>query len=192
MEKRTYIYFIDGEVIIETGDVKIYEMDGKLFLEKGPGHNFWADSMELKDYQKQIGNSPKGDCLEIGLGLGIASNYILSCPNVKSLTTVEFDLDVINAYRHLEPIPNPKHKIICQSGYVYMMYTKNKYDFIFLDFYSIIDNNTLKALVEYKELAENILNPGGIIKAWFDPYTLEYEAEEFFKLFGDEYRKFLK
>jgi len=192
MRKRTYIYFIDGEVIIETGNVKIYEMDNKLFLEKGPGHTFWADSMELEDYKKQIGNSPKGNCLEIGLGLGVASNYILSCPNVKSLTTVEFDLDVINAYRQLEPIPHPKHRLVCQSGYTYMVCTRNKYDFIFLDFYNIIDTDTIQILIEYKALAEKILNSNGVIKAWFDPFTTRENAEEFFKLFGDEYRKFLK
>jgi len=192
MEKRTYIYFVDGEIIVEAGDVRIYKMDDNLFLEKGPGHNLWADSMEIEDYKGQIGDSPRGDCLEIGLGLGVASNYILSCPRIKSLTTVEFDLDVINAYRYLEPMPDPKHRIVCQSGYIYMSCTKEKYDFIFLDFYNILDKETLMVLEQYKKLAENLLRPDGVIKAWFDPYTTDEEAEEFFKLFGDDYRKFVK
>jgi len=185
------LYFIDGELIISTGDVRIYKMNDEYYLEKGPGHNFWADSLERTDYKQQIGNNAKGKCLEIGLGLGVASEYILS-QDIETLTTVEFDLDVINAYRQLNPIPNPKHNIVCQSGYIYMSHTNKKYDFIFLDFYTLLDREILTQLQEYKNLAESLLNPGGVMKAWFDPYTPDTEAEIFYELFGEEYREFAK
>ena len=85
------IYFKDGILIAESGRAKIYKLNNELFLEIGPGHNLWALESELKDYIWQLSDKPMGECLEIGLGLGVASKYILSCPKVKGLTTVEIN-----------------------------------------------------------------------------------------------------
>ena len=95
------IYFVDGKVIAESNDIVIYEMDGVCYLEQGPGHNLWADSAEIDELAPQIGNRPFGDCLEIGLGLGVASEYILSKPNVERLTTIELNEDVVYLYNEL-------------------------------------------------------------------------------------------
>ena len=40
------LYFEDGKVIAESGDVKVYKMNDTLYLESGPGHNLWIDSTE--------------------------------------------------------------------------------------------------------------------------------------------------
>ena len=95
------VYFIDGEVIADSNDIVVYEKDGVRYLEHGPGHNLWADSDEIKELAEQIADKPYGKCLEIGLGLGVASEYILSLPNVISLTTVELNPDVVYVYYEL-------------------------------------------------------------------------------------------
>ena len=178
----TELYFTHGKIIAESGLIKVYEFNGELYLERGPGHNLWADSLEISELKDQIGGRPRGDCLEIGLGLGVASKYMLS-KNITSLTTVEKDMDVIKTYRQLNP-PDGMHLIVCSSGADFMMSTKNTYDFIFLDFYDVIDEDTIEDIKDYTKLAKTILRPGGEIVGWFDIYTPEEFVEPFFKLFG--------
>ncbi len=57
---KTPIYFIDGKVVAESGNIKVYKFNGKLFLERGPGHNLWADSDELLEYADQLRGRPRG------------------------------------------------------------------------------------------------------------------------------------
>ena len=57
-----------------------------------------------------------------------------------------------------------------------------KYDFIFFDHYSIIDEDTLEMLDTYVKAAEKILAKDGTILAWFDPYTPEEDAHKFFAI----------
>ena len=95
------IYFEDGEIVASSGDVNVYKYEGDLHLDIGPGHNLWATSSEIKEYRQQLRKHPRGECLEVGLGLGVVSNYILALPNVKSLTTIEKNKDVIEVYRDL-------------------------------------------------------------------------------------------
>jgi len=85
--KKGLLYFRDGELLAQSGEARVYRFMDFLHLDIGPGHNLWAIESELEDYVWQINGRPKGDCLEIGLGLGVASKYILSCPKVKTLTT---------------------------------------------------------------------------------------------------------
>jgi len=182
----TPIYFIDGEVIADSNDIVIYEMDGVRYLEQGPGHNLWADSAEINELAPQIGNRPFGDCLEIGLGLGVASEYILSKPNVNSLTTIEINEDVVYLYKELN-LEKDNHTIICQNGLDYILNTDRLFDFIFLDFYSIIDEDTLPEILTYVGASKRILKSGGETMGWFDLYTPEDLAKKFFSLFGSLY-----
>jgi len=181
----TPIYFTDGKVIAESGSIKVYEFNGALYLEQGPGHNLWADSDEIIELVDQIGNKPRGDCLEIGLGLGVASNYILSKPQVSSLTTVEINPDVVEVYHQLHPTIDQRHRIVCESGLNYISGTKETFDFIFLDFYDCIDEDVLPQIKDCVEVGRSKLNKDGLIMGWFDPYTPEEFVEEFFELFGE-------
>ena len=175
------IYFEDGEVIAESGDVKVYHMGNELFLEKGPGHNLWIDTLENKSICYQIGDLPRGNCLELGLGLGIASQYILSQPDVELLTTVEIDPDVINVYNQLNE-SNERHVIINADAVNYLELVNNTFDFIFMDHYSIIDEDTLD-MIEYSySTAKKVLSENGNIVVWFDDYTPTEIADQFFKI----------
>lgn len=189
------IYFRDGEVVASSGEVVVYSMNNELFLELGPGHNLWALESEYHDYITQIWDMPKGSCLEIGLGLGIASRCILSNPNVRSLTTIEKNPDVIAVQPQLAKILDDgsrehkwqydanKHRIVNSNGLIYLYETKRKYDFIFIDFYSHIDNETLPEIKDMVNAAKRVLAKDGIILCWFDKYTPNEYVDEFFGIF---------
>jgi len=177
------IYFRDGELIAESGDTRIYKMNGKLFLEKGQGHNLWALEDELEDYIFQLESWPKGDCLEIGLGLGVASKYLLTFPKVKSLTTIEIDENVIAALKLANPIDDDRHLILNANGLYYAYETKRLYDFIFLDFYDVIDEETLPIIADMAVACERILRRGGRMIGWLDKHTPGEHAAIFMSLF---------
>ena len=165
------IYFQDGEVVAESGDVRAYKMNNKLYLEKGPGHDLWALEDELSDYIEQLASWPQGDCLEVGLGLGVASKYILTFPKVKSLTTIELDADVINVQKQANPIDDKRHKILNAHGLYYIYETKRTFDFIFLDFYKVIDEDTLPEIADMVTAARKKLKPDGRVLGWLDKHT---------------------
>ena len=188
------IYFKDGELIADSNDVRVYKLNKELFLEIGPGHNLWALESELEDYIWQLNDKPRGECLEIGLGLGVASKYILSCPKVKNLSTVEINKDVISVYNKLKledynfdyKIPAGKrHTIINLDGLVYMYETKYLFDFIFIDCYSIIDEETLPLIADMVYAAKRILKDKGIVMGWFDKATPEEFVKIFYSLFEE-------
>lgn len=186
------IYFRDGELVAESGNAKIYRLNNELYLEIGPGHNLWALESELEDYVWQLNDFPKGACLEIGLGLGVASKYILSCPRVRSLTTVEINEDVINVYKKLTIddygneyaiYPEKRHTILNLDGLIYMYETKQRFDFIFIDCYDRVDEDTLPLIADMAYAAKRIITKNGKILGWFDNNTPERFVETFYSLF---------
>jgi hypothetical protein len=177
------IYFQDGELIAESGDTRVYKMNDKLFLEKGVGHTLWALEDELTDYIEQLGDWPRGDCLEIGLGLGVASRYLLSFPRVKSLTTVEIDEDVIKTQAMANPINDDRHIILNANGLYYAYQTNQLFDFIFLDFYDVIDEDTLPVIADMIAACNRILKRDGKMIGWLDKHTDGQNAAIFMSLF---------
>jgi hypothetical protein len=177
------IYFKDGDLIAESGDTRVYRMNNKLFLEKGAGHTLWALEDELEDYIYQLEDWPRGDCLEIGLGLGVASSYLLTFPKVKSLTTVEIDADVIKTQQMANPIDDDKHIVLNAHGLYYTYETKKMFDFIFLDFYDVIDEDTLPVIADMTVACERILKSNGKMIGWLDKHTPGDHAAIFMSLF---------
>jgi len=159
----------DGEIIGEHGSVKIYKTNdqSKLVLERD--NYAWAFGNEIRYYKRDIGNSAKGDCLEIGLGLGVASRHILSFQEVKSLTTIDIDYDVIQAQRQANFIDDSRHKIINTDGLSYINKTERTFDFIFFDFYMDINEDTAPEISEMVQAAHRILSHGGRISGWMCP-----------------------
>ena len=195
MQTSTGLYFKDGEVITRHGEVTIYRMDDILFLEVGPGHNLWALESEYSDYMAQLGDKPRGDCLEIGLGLGIASRCILTYPSVDTLTTIELRKNVIKSHEDIvqlldkksekwAPYDSKRHIIKNYDGFMYMLKTTNKYDFIFMDFYKHIDEDSICEIKDMVKCAKLRLNPGGKVLGWFDPHTPVEFIKDFFDIFN--------
>jgi spermidine synthase len=196
MTQEGLIYFRDGELVASHGDARVYKMNGELFLEIGEGHTLWALESEITDYIEQLQDFPRGDCLEIGLGLGVVSRYLLTFPRVKSLTTVEINKDVIEVHKKIREedrgnnlhYKRELHKILHADGIEYAYQTKRKYDFIFIDCYDRIDEDTLPIIADMAQACSRILKSGGMMLGWIDKYT----PEEFYVLFKgifDHYRK---
>jgi len=178
------IYFYDGELIATHNTARVYQMSDSLYLEIGMGHNLWAFSGELDAYIWQLQNYPQGDCLEIGLGLGVATKYLLSFPNVNSLETIEVNSDVIIVQEKVNKIDDKKHTIINSEGIDYLYSTKKTFDFIFVDCYKVIDEETLPFITDIAVGCRNVLRDGGKIIGWVDEATPEYFIEPFYKLFN--------
>jgi len=193
------IYFRDGDLIAESGEARVYRMitngNEELFLEIGQGHTLWAHSMEWEDYVFQLKGRPHGECLEIGLGLGVASRYILSCPKVENLTTIEVNKDVIEVQAKINPIEDKwgmisfsdRHTIYNAEGLAYMYATKKKYDFVFIDCYDRIDEETLPLIADMAFAAKRLLKEGGEVVGWFDKFTTEDFVTPFFNIFKDDF-----
>lgn len=190
------IYFKEGTLIAESGQARVYSFNDDMFLEIGEGHQLWALASEFSDYMEQLRDYPKGNVLEIGLGLGVASRYMLSLPKVRALTTIEKNEDVINVYEEIkkldkvfmENFSHKKHLILNTDGLSYIYNTDRKFDFVFLDFYDRIDEDTLP---EIKDMVDGckragILAKGGKIMGWFDPYTPDEFVAEFYEIFSDQ------
>jgi len=184
------IYFEEGEVVASSGDVNVYKYEGDLYLDIGPGHNLWAVSSEIKEYRHQLRKHPRGNCLEVGLGLGVVSNYILALPEVESLTTIEKNNDVIETYRQLLVLyedPGDINYDIIRGDVVdvfpRLLQINKKFDFIFFDHYSLIDEDTINDLSILLPMAKRMLNTDGQIMGWFDPYTPTEFADQFYELF---------
>jgi len=175
------IYFVDGELVAEHGEAHVYKMNEELFLEIGPGHTLWALESELKDYIVQLDDLPKGRYLEIGLGLGVVSRYLLTFLQVEHLTTVEVNPDVVAVHAKIKEedrMPElgydpERHRILNADGILYAYQTKQRYDFIFIDCYDHIDEETLPLIADMYAACSRILKPGGKITAWLDKYTPE-------------------
>lgn len=193
------IYYDEGKLVAESGNAKVYEMFNSLFLEIGPGKNLWALESEYVNYIEQLAGKPRHKCLEIGLGLGIASRCILTCPHVTSLTTIESRKDVIDTHEQTcstlddgsridkwLPYDSSKHKIYNCGGLEYLYRTRARYDFIFLDFYSHIDEETMPQIEDMVKAAKHRLEYDGILMGWFDIHTADEFVEPFFNLFKKE------
>lgn len=193
MGKDSGIYFQDGEIIAESGDARVYEYNNDTFLEVGSAHHLWALGSESVDYANQLKDKPKGNVLEIGLGLGVASRYILSMHNVRALTTIEKNKDVIDVYNILrgrdeqfeQVFGHKKHLILNTDGLSYLYNTNRKFDFIFMDFYDVIDEDTLPEIADMVIGCRRVLAKNGKIMGWFDPYTPDEFVEQFYELFEE-------
>jgi hypothetical protein len=181
------IYYEDGCVIAESGDVRVYQDNYDTYLEIGPAHNLWALSSEIKDYEKQLSNKPFGNVLEIGLGLGVASKYMLSLEKVNLLTTIEVNSDVIRTFNYLNIKLDKKHTILNLDGLEYVKQTNKKFDFIFLDYYSLLDEEILPDIEVMVYWCKKTLKPAGKIAGWYDKYTPDDFTVRFNDIFGCNY-----
>lgn len=185
------VYFQDGKLIANDGLASVYKMNGELFLEIGPGHNLWALESELDDYIGQLYDWPQGECLEIGLGLGVASRYILTFPKVNRLTTIDSNEDVIAVHAKIPEDSRSRklnyrkkdHRIYNADGLTYAYETDKIYDFIFLDFYGVIDEDTLPMIADMVVGCKRILKPNGRMVGWLDTATPDLFAKQFFRIF---------
>lgn len=177
------VYFRDGELVGESGNAKVYKMNDEHFLEIGPGHNLVSAGHDIVDYIWQINDRPYGNCLIIGLGLGIAAQYVLSLPKVNSLTVIEENVDTIKVQSIINPITESNLKIVNGEILPYLYQTSELFDFVFIDCYTIVDEETLPFIADIATGASKVLKRGGTLAGWLDNNTPEEFIDPFFKLF---------
>lgn len=145
-------------------DVRIYDMEGEKYL--FVGQVMYASTSERGWYIHNVMPYAYGKCLEIGLGLGVASKCILVKPEVRHLLTIEKDERVIEAFGR----PLRKHNILHADVNAWLgkiTALEPIYDFIFVDHYAF-DDDDLDALPELEYRLRPLLKPEGNMVFWID------------------------
>ncbi|MBD3260755.1 MAG: hypothetical protein GF334_03625 [Candidatus Altiarchaeales archaeon] len=154
-------------------DVRIYDMEGHKYL--FIGQVMYASTAERGWYIKNVMPYAKGKCLEIGLGLGVASKCILVKDEVRHLLTIEKNEKVVDAFGR--PLRN--HNILHMDVNDWLeglMIVEPFYDFIFVDHYAF-DEEDLEELPKLAEKLEKLLRPGGNMVFWIDENAEEEDKD---------------
>ncbi len=160
------------------GDVRIYDMDGEKYLFVGPV--MYASTTEQSWYGKNVYPYARGKCLELGLGLGVASKVMLSNARVTHLLTVEKNEHVIGAFGK----PLLKHNILHADAVEWVSnfpVLEPMYDFIFVDHYTF-EEEELEMLQRLGTGLQHLLRPGGKMIFWIDENAPEEDKEKIRKL----------
>jgi spermidine synthase len=163
----------NGKLEYEQGDVRIYDVESEkhLFV----GQTMYASTKERQWYVKNIHGIVRGKCLELGLGLGVASEVILANPNVRHLLTVEKNPYVIAAYGK----PLRRQNILFKDAIEWVAsfpVLEPMYDFIFVDHYTF-DEDDLSVLPWLATALKFLLKPGGKMVFWIDENAPEEDQK---------------
>jgi spermidine synthase len=156
------------------GDVRIYDMDGEKYL--FVGQTMYASTTERGWYIKNVMPHARGKCLEIGLGLGVASKVILTKAEVTHLLTIENDENVIGAFGR----PLHGHNILHMDAMKWVSefpVLDPMYDFIFVDHYTF-EEEELEPLQALSTGLRYLLRPGGKMVFWIDENAPEEDQEK--------------
>jgi len=182
MRKNT-VYFQDGKLRAESGQVRAYEFHNEFYLDYGNSHNLIDKDEYVVDYMWQIRDKPFGKCLVLGLGLGRVVEYILSVPKVASVVVVEPNSDVIKVQNKIKSLKDDNISVINEDILSYLYSTEHKFDFIFLKCYSNVDRTTLSLIADVVRAAKRVKTFNGSIIGWLGNDTEEELVSSFFDLF---------
>ena len=128
------------------------------YLALTEGNNIWMslnpnEIETMKPYIKKT----KGDVLVLGLGMGYVPFMMALKPEVKSITIVEKDPDIISLFNSLiYPSFKNKEKIkIVEGDAIDYVRKQNKYDYIFADLWHSPDDG-LSLFVQLKRINRSI------------------------------------
>ena len=160
------------------GDVCIYDMDEEKYL--FVGQTLYASTTERSWYIANVLPYARGKCLEVGLGLGVASKVMLSTEHVTHLLTVELDENVIGAFGR----PLHRHNILHADVMKWISefpVLEPMYDFIFVDHYTF-EEEELEILEWLATGLKHLLKPKGSMVFWIDENAPEEDQEKIKKL----------
>jgi len=186
MEKNA-VYFQDGELKAESGQVRAYELNNEFYLDHGDDHKLIDKDEYVVDYIWQIRDKPFGKCLILGMGLGRVAEYILSVPKVTSVVVVEPNSDVLNVQRELETVEDSdSHDITIINDDIlsYLYLTEDRFDFVFLKCYSEVNEDTLPLIADVVKASKRVTTHDGNIVGWLNDNTEEIFISTFFDLFN--------
>jgi len=162
----------------EQEDVRIFCSDGQQYL--FVDQILYASTTERSWYVKNVYPHAEGKCLEIGLGLGVASKAILANTEVTHLLTVEKNEHVIAAFGR----PLFKHNILNVDVVEWLTnfpVLEPMYDFIFVDHYTF-EEEELDKLQWIATSLKLLLKPEGQMVFWIDENAPEEDQEKIKKL----------
>ncbi len=165
----------NGQLTYHHDDVRIYLVDGEEYL--FVGCTLYASSTENDWYIKNVHGHARGKCLEIGLGLGVASRVILANKAVRHLLTVEKVPEVIAAFGQ----PLPRHLLLEADVYKWVdswVLKRPTYDLIFVDHYTL-DIEELDVLMGLRDNLRPLLKPEGKMIFWIDENAPDEDQEAF-------------
>lgn len=159
--------FWDENAFLEyqNDDVRIYDMDTQKFL--FIGQVMYASTSERGWYVKNVMPYATGKCLEVGLGLGVASKSMLVKKAVSHLLTIEANEKVIEAFGR--PLRN--HNILHADIYEWssnLAFYGPIYDFIFVDHYTLGEDELITPLEDLAVNLKRLLMPEGKMVFWID------------------------
>ena len=158
----------------QNDDVRIYDMDAQKYL--FIGQVMYASTSERGWYVKNVMPYAAGKCLEIGLGLGVASKSMLVKNEVRHLLTIESNEKVIEAFGR--PLRN--HNILQADIYEFvkdMIVLEPIYDFIFVDHYTLDDEETIEPLEHLAVQLRRLLKPEGKMVFWIDTNATDEDQQ---------------
>ena len=164
----------NGTLEFTQGDVRIYDMDDQKYLFVGP--IMYASTSERGWYIRNVYPHARGKCLEIGLGLGVASKVMIANNRVKHLLTVENNEHVIAAFGK----PLEKHNILHADATQWVSEfprLEPMDDFIFVDHYTF-EEEELEALQWLGTGLKSLLRPGGKMVFWIDENAPDEDREK--------------
>ena len=136
----------------------------------------YASTTERDWYIKNIHSLARGRCLEVGLGLGVASKVILANTSVRHLLTIENNENVIAGFGKLLPRHTIRQMDI-NEWVDLLVDVSPMYDFIFVDYYVDLEED----LEDLQHLATNLkplLYEGGHMVFWIDENSDEKDIED--------------
>ena len=123
------------------------------------------NEFEMSSNQKFIDNS-KGDVIIFGLGIGLIVYPLLQDDDIKSITIIEIDKELIDqtSYLLLESDTKSKLLIINQNAFQYE--DNKKYDTIYFDIWPLINKEAFKEMKILSEKFSKNLKDGGWMDSW--------------------------
>ena len=123
------------------------------------------NEFEMSSNQKFIDNS-KGDVIIFGLGIGLIVYPLLQDDDIKSITIIEIDKELIDqtSYLLLESDTKSKLSIINQNAFQYE--DNKKYDTIYFDIWPLINKEAFKEMKILSEKFSKNLKDGGWMDSW--------------------------
>lgn len=165
-----------GFLEFHQGNVRIYRVEGEQYL--FVDQTLYASTTERSWYIQNIMPYVKGKCLEIGLGLGVASKVILANPQAQSLLTIEKNDGVIAAFGK----PLYKHMILQQDINEWLNWPRlrgNSYDFIFVDHFANMEDEEYEEVAKVVDKLKWLLRSEGKLIVWLDENAPEEDIQKF-------------
>ena len=181
----TLDYFKKGELFVECGDTRVYKFNNEFYMESGVKGELVSSEDDLRNYIWQLGKKPYGNVLVLGLGLGFCVKYILSLPKVESVLVVEPNNNVIDCQKAVGVFKIDTAPYINNTDYLKYLYeTGKKFDFVFIDCYRKINNETLPFIADIVAASRKVCKFNGTMLGWVDDAAEGYWLRVFQSLFN--------